>query len=52
MIDLLRKILPVALLAMLLLITPAHAQRSQSADDPSGFVVLGEFIPDIIQEIR
>ena len=52
MIDLFRKILPVALLAMLLLITPAHAQRSQSPDDPSGFVVLGEFIPDIIQEIR
>ena len=52
MIDLFRKILPVALLAMMLLITPAHAQRSQSADDPSGFVVLGEFIPDIIQEIR
>ena len=29
-----------------------NAQRSISADDPTGFVVLGEFIPDIIQEIR
>ena len=41
-----------ALLTMALFVTPAAAQRSQSADDPSGFVVLGEFIPDIIQEIR
>ena len=41
-----------ALLAMALFITPAAAQRSTSPDDPSGFVVLGEFIPDIIQEIR
>ena len=47
-----RKTLMGVLLAMILLITPAHAQRSQSPDDPSGFVVLGEFIPDIIQEIR
>lgn len=41
-----------ALMAMILFITPAHAQRSTAPDDPSGFVVLGEFIPDIIQEIR
>ncbi len=46
------KVLMGALLAMILFVTPAAAQRSQSADDPSGFVVLGEFIPDIIQEIR
>ncbi len=46
------KILPSLLLTLILLITPAHAQKSTSPDDPSGFVVLGEFIPDIIQEIR
>ena len=46
------KVLAGALLAIILFVTPAQAQRSQSADDPSGFVVLGEFIPDIIQEIR
>ena len=46
------KIFTGLLLAMMLFVTPAQAQRSQSADDPSGFVVLGEFIPDIIQEIR
>ncbi|MBR4643332.1 MAG: M15 family metallopeptidase [Selenomonadaceae bacterium] len=37
---------------MMLFVTPAQAQKSLSPDDPSGFVVLGEFIPDIIQEIR
>lgn len=41
-----------ALLTLILFITPAAAQRSQSPDDPTGFVVLGEYIPDIIQEIR
>ena len=41
-----------ALLATILIFSPASAQRSVSADDPTGFVVLGEFIPDIIQEIR
>ena len=41
-----------ALLAMILFVTPAAAQRSASPDDPTGFVVLGEYIPDIIQEIR
>ena len=46
------KIFTGLLLAMMLFVAPAQAQRSQSADDPSGFVVLGEFIPDIIQEIR
>ena len=46
------KIFTSLLLVMTLFFTPAQAQRSQSADDPSGFVVLGEFIPDIIQEIR
>ena len=46
------KILTGLLLVMMLFVTPAQAQKSLSPDDPSGFVVLGEFIPDIIQEIR
>ena len=46
------KILIGALLTLSLFVTPAAAQRSTAPDDPSGFVVLGEFIPDIIQEIR
>ena len=46
------KILFGALLALILFVTPAAAQKSAAPDDPSGFVVLGEFIPDIIQEIR
>ena len=41
-----------AFLALILFATPAAAQKSVAPDDPSGFVVLGEFIPDIIQEIR
>ena len=47
-----RKILAGALLGLFLLTAPAAAQKSTAPDDPSGFVVLGEFIPDIIQEIR
>ena len=47
-----RKIFVGALLALVLFVTPAAAQKSVAPDDPSGFVVLGEFIPDIIQEIR
>ena len=39
-------------MALSLFVTPAQAQRSVAPNDPSGFVVLGEFIPDIIQEIR
>ncbi len=46
------KIFVGALLALILFVTPAAAQKSTAPDDPSGFVVLGEFIPDIIQEIR
>ena len=46
------KILFGVLLAMILFVTPAAAQKSVAPDDSSGFVVLGEFIPDIIQEIR
>lgn len=47
-----RKSLLSVLLALILFVTPAYAQRSQSPDDPSGFVVLAEVVPDIIQEIR
>lgn len=47
-----RKSLLGVLLALILFATPAYAQRSQSPDDPSGFVVLAEVVPDIIQEIR
>ena len=41
-----------ALMAVMLLVTPAHAQKSVAPDDPSGFVVLSDIVPDIIQEIR
>lgn len=40
------------LLALMIFVAPAAAQRSTSPDDPSGFVVLSEVAPDIIQEIR
>lgn len=40
------------MLAVMLIAAPAAAQRSMSPDDPSGFVVLSEVVPDIIQEIR
>ena len=46
------KVLVGALLALSLFVTPAAAQRSTAPDDPSGFVVLSEVVPDIIQEIR
>ena len=32
--------------------SPANAERSSSANDPTGFVVLSDIVPDIIQEIR
>lgn len=41
-----------ALLAIMLIISPVNAQRSTAPDDPSGFVVLSDVVPDIIQEIR
>ena len=46
------KILIGAIFAVLLFVTPVSAQKSMSPDDPSGFVVLAEVVPDIIQEIR
>ena len=40
------------LIIAMLTISPVSAQRSTSPDDSSGFVVLSEVVPDIIQEIR
>lgn len=46
------KIIASIFLVIAFLITPVNAQKSVSADDPSGFVILSEVVPDIIQEIR
>ena len=46
------KILFGALLVVSLAISPTNAARSTSADDSTGFVVLSDVVPDIIQEIR
>ena len=40
------------MLVMMLAALPVSAERSKSADDPTGFVVLSDVVPDIIQEIR
>ena len=37
-----------ALLTVMMFVAPANAQRSSGSDDPSGFVVLSEVVPDII----
>ena len=39
-------------LVVFMTISPVSAQKSTSEDDPSGFVVLSDVVPDIIQEIR
>ena len=46
------KVMAGLLIASMLTIPPAFAQRSTAPNDPSGFVVLAEVVPDIIQEIR
>ena len=46
------KFLAGIVLTLALLITPAQAQRSLNALDPSGFVLLSEAVPDAILEIR
>lgn len=46
------KFLAGILLTLALLITPAQAQRSLNALDPSGFVLLSDAVPDAILEIR
>ena len=42
----------VFLVAFLMISSVVSAQRSTALDDPSGFVVLSDVVPDIIQEIR
>ena len=46
------KIIAGAVLMTLLATAPTYAQRSLSADDPTGFVILSDVVPDVIQEIR
>lgn len=46
------KIFAGVVLALMIFVTPAAAQRSAAPNDPSGFVVLSDVVPDIIQEIR
>ena len=46
------KIILGAILIAGLTILPADAARATSADDPTGFVLLSDVVPDIIQEIR
>lgn len=48
----LKKILSVMLLLAMFSFLPASAERSKSADDPAGFVILADVAPKIIQEIR
>lgn len=45
-------ILGLFLAAFLMMSSVVSAQRSTSPEDPSGFVVLSDVVPDIIQEIR
>ena len=42
----------VFLAAFLMISSVVSAERSTAPDDPSGFVVLSDVVPDIIQEIR
>ena len=46
------KVLTGLLIAAMLTVSPVFAQRSTGPADSSGFVVLSEVVPDIIQEIR
>lgn len=48
----LQKIFAAVALILALTVSPVYAQRSSGPDDPSGFVVLADVVPDIIQEIR
>ena len=48
----LKKILSGILLLMMLSFLPVSAERSKSADDPTGFVLLADVAPKIIQEVR
>lgn len=46
------KIFASVFLMMTFLASLVHAEKSKSPNDPSGFVILAEVVPDIIQEIR
>lgn len=46
------KIFATFVLTTFLMTASVSAQRSTSPDDPTGFVVLSDVVPDIIQEIR
>ena len=46
------KIFAAAFLATFLIFSPVDAAKSTSPDDPTGFVLLSDVVPDIIQEIR
>ena len=47
-----KKIFFGVMLAIFLMMSPVNAQRSTAPDDPSGFVLLSDVVPDVIQEIR
>ena len=47
-----KKILAVIMLATFLIFSSASAEKSVSPEDSTGFVILSDVVPDIIQEIR
>ena len=46
------KMFAVAFLATFFIFSPVNAAKSTAPDDPAGFVLLSDVVPDIIQEIR
>jgi len=48
----LKKIFVAVMLATFFAVSSVNAARSTAPDDPTGFVVLADVVPDIIQEIR
>ena len=42
----------IAMLLAFMVISPVSAEKSVSPEDPTGFVILSDVVPDIIQEIR
>ena len=46
------KIFATAFLMTFLIFSPVDAAKSTSPDDPAGFVLLSDVVPDVIQEIR
>ena len=47
-----KKFFTAMMLATFLIFSSASAEKSVSPDDPTGFVILSDVVPDIIQEIR